>query len=291
LKYFATILLFILAFSNANAQPSENVAPVKWETYSDRELDFSIALPKLPTRTSQTDVCSYTRLTTFFAYAEDAVYRIKAFTKGGGRGRDFCSKKTTFASTELFDEILKTSGAQVKKTAGGISFIEYRDGETSTWVFNDVENNRLFDLAIFSRNTTNVDAGRFVESLTLSRTDGSKSIGEGARQILGDASILGTDTSVKSPEVPAELPFKVIWQPRAEYTTSARQAGISGGVVLKIQLMANGAIGNVVVIKELSHGLTEQSVKAARSIVFIPKKLKGSNVDVVVTREYTFRVY
>jgi TonB family protein len=291
LKYFVAILLLFLAVSTAKAQTSENVAAVKWETYSDRELDFSIALPKLPTRTSQTDICSYTRLTTFFAYAEEAVYRVKAFTKGSGRGRDFCRKKTTFVSSELFDEVLKNPGAQIKKTSGGLSFVEYRNGETSTWIFNDAENNRLFDLAMVSRNTAKVDATRFAESLTLAARDDGKSIGEGARQILGDASIPPTDTAAKSSEVPVDLPLKVIWQPRAEYTTSARQSGVSGGVVLKIQLLANGTIGDVVVIKELSHGLTEQAIKAARRIVFIPKKLKGVNVDAVVTREYTFRVY
>ena len=65
--------MLVLAVSTARAQQSESVAPVKWETYSDREVNFSIALPKLPTRTSQIDVCSYTKLITFFAYAEEAV--------------------------------------------------------------------------------------------------------------------------------------------------------------------------------------------------------------------------
>ena len=281
----------ILAVSTAKAQQSENVAPVKWETYSDREVNFSVALPKLPTRTSQTDVCSYTKLTAFFAYAEEAVYRVKAFTKGSGRGREFCPNKSTFSSSKLFDEILKNPGAQVKKTAGGLSFVEYRDGETSAWVFYDAENNRLFDLAIVSRNTTNVDASRFVESLTLARKDDGKSIGEGARQILGDAFIPDTDTAGKPPEGPQDLPLKVIWRPRAEYTASGRQSGVSGSVMLKIHLLGNGTVGEVVVLKELSHGLTEQAIKAARRIVFIPKRIKGANVAVTVKYEYTFRVY
>jgi TonB family protein len=78
---------------------------------------------------------------------------------------------------------------------------------------------------------------------------------------------------------------------KARYTDEARRANVQGMVRLKVTLLANGAVGSVVVVKDLSHGLTENAVFAAKRLVFLPKRVEGKPVTVVVTVEYGFSIY
>ena len=85
--------------------------------------------------------------------------------------------------------------------------------------------------------------------------------------------------------------MRVILKPRAGYTDTARQNKIQGKVLLRVTFMANGAVGNVTVIRELSGGLTEQAVNAARKIVFIPPQKDGVRLTVSKPVEYGFSIY
>ena len=84
---------------------------------------------------------------------------------------------------------------------------------------------------------------------------------------------------------------KVTSKPRAPYTETAKYNGIEGSVRLRVELLANGTIGEIVPLSHLSHGLTEQAVEAAKQIRFEPKTIKGVPVDSSVTMEYTFSLY
>ncbi|MEP6705334.1 MAG: energy transducer TonB [Acidobacteriota bacterium] len=66
---------------------------------------------------------------------------------------------------------------------------------------------------------------------------------------------------------------------------------VEGPVRLKITLLKNGGVGSVVAVTTLSHGLTENAIAAANRILFLPKRVNGTPVSVVVTREYTFTIY
>jgi TonB family protein len=83
----------------------------------------------------------------------------------------------------------------------------------------------------------------------------------------------------------------VINQPRASYTDAARKKNVQGAVRLKITLLANGSVGSIIPLTTLPQGLTEQSIAAARRMVFLPKRVNNVPVSVVVTREYTFTIY
>ncbi len=85
--------------------------------------------------------------------------------------------------------------------------------------------------------------------------------------------------------------YRTISQPKARYTDAAKSANVEGPVRLRITFLASGGVGSVVAVTQLSHGLTETAIAAARRIVFLPKKVNGTPVSIIVTREYTFTIY
>ncbi|HEV7844203.1 MAG TPA: TonB family protein, partial [Pyrinomonadaceae bacterium] len=64
-------------------------------------------------------------------------------------------------------------------------------------------------------------------------------------------------------------------RPEPQYTEEARGAQARGTVVLRAVFGANGQVREIEVLRSLEHGLNETSIKAARSIVFIPATKDG----------------
>ncbi len=91
----------------------------------------------------------------------------------------------------------------------------------------------------------------------------------------------------------SEVMTKAIIQSRPEpgFTESARQANINGLVVMRAVLAADGQVKYILVLQSLSHGLTEEAVKAARKIKFQPATIGGRAVSQFITLEYHFNVY
>lgn len=99
-------------------------------------------------------------------------------------------------------------------------------------------------------------------------------------------------SSIDSPGgIPDRVPVKILEKPRASYTDSARQAGVRGTVRLLVAFSAEGKIAHILVIKPLSHGLSEQATRAARSIKFQPATRNGKPISTVLTLEYGFQIY
>lgn len=86
-------------------------------------------------------------------------------------------------------------------------------------------------------------------------------------------------------------PLKIISKPRASYTNAARQAGVGGTTRLMVGFSANGTISHILVVKPLSHGLSEAAVRAARRIKFVPATRDGKPISVVRQIEYGFTTY
>lgn len=80
-------------------------------------------------------------------------------------------------------------------------------------------------------------------------------------------------------------------KPEPEFTEQARRANISGVVRLRAVLTADGRVTYILVVKGLSHGLTERAVSAARGIKFKPATVDGRAVSQFVTLEYNFNIY
>ncbi len=84
---------------------------------------------------------------------------------------------------------------------------------------------------------------------------------------------------------------KIIEKPEPTYTEEARQFLVSGVVILRAVFASDGSVKHVLILKSLPGGLTEQSVKAAKSISFSPATINGRSVSTWMQLEYNFNLY
>jgi len=81
---------------------------------------------------------------------------------------------------------------------------------------------------------------------------------------------------------------RLLSRPEPRYTDEARAAGIRGKVVLHAVFASDGTVKHILVIRSLGHGLTEECIKAARKIKFIPATKDGRPVSQFIQIEYNF---
>lgn len=72
---------------------------------------------------------------------------------------------------------------------------------------------------------------------------------------------------------------RVLAKPEPPYTEAARQAGVTGVVVLRAVFATDGTIRHILVVNGLPYGLTEQAFRAARQIRFVPGTIAGRPVS------------
>ena len=84
---------------------------------------------------------------------------------------------------------------------------------------------------------------------------------------------------VLSPSASALTPVRILSTPRPAYTDEARDLGLEGEVLLRVQFRASGGLQILEVIQGLGHGLDEAAVDAARQIRFEPAQREGVAVD------------
>ena len=287
-------VVFLLIFSaGSNGQTADHSAPVKWEPYSDEKINFSVALPKLPTRLAFEDRCHKIETITYLAYAEEVVYEMEVRSPIAKKSPGWCTAKGDFDAKAAFEELVKRRNLAVQTSEKGFELASYVEEELTRWVLLDARGNRIFRLTTRARPDTKVDEKRYVQSVSATARPGSVPIGDGAPQILGDRTIPDpiVAKSTQDATTGTEYPLQILRIPRATYTETARRKDTKGSVILNVTFLGNGAIGAIEVMKELENGLTEEAIKAARQIVFLPKKVNGITVPVTVRREYTFSIY
>lgn len=82
---------------------------------------------------------------------------------------------------------------------------------------------------------------------------------------------------------------KILYKEQAVYTNEARANKINGTVLLSAIFTADGHITDIVALKELPYGLTEQAIAAMRKIRFTPGTKNGVPIDMRAQVEYIFR--
>jgi protein TonB len=81
-------------------------------------------------------------------------------------------------------------------------------------------------------------------------------------------------------------------RPEPVYPREARRKQVSGAVLLRLILRSDGRVDNKIdVLKSLPYGLTEEAIKVAKQIEFVPAEKDGRKVSQYVTIEYNFNVY
>ena len=82
--------------------------------------------------------------------------------------------------------------------------------------------------------------------------------------------------------------LKILEQPIPELPLNHMTQTVQGTVILRVQFLDFGEIGEITRVKELPSGLTEKAVAAARKIKFEPEKKDGKPVTVVKEIQYFY---
>jgi TonB family protein len=75
------------------------------------------------------------------------------------------------------------------------------------------------------------------------------------------------------------------------YTVEARQHQVTGTIILRVVLAADGKVRGIVALKTLPDGLTQMAIDAARRIRFVPAIKNGKPVSMFMQLEYSFNLY
>ncbi|MFN2595985.1 MAG: energy transducer TonB [Pyrinomonadaceae bacterium] len=85
---------------------------------------------------------------------------------------------------------------------------------------------------------------------------------------------------------------RITRRPPPDYPRAARRNNVTGAVLLRIILRADGRVDDrVEVVKSLPEGVTEEAIKAAKRIEFVPAEKGGHKVSVYALVEYNFNIY
>ncbi|MET0625938.1 MAG: energy transducer TonB [Pyrinomonadaceae bacterium] len=165
-----------------------------------------------------------------------------------------------------------------------------------------------FALAL-SKEAGRPEVGRFLDSLSLSL--GSAPAGERVAEPApvprveppqGDAAaeMLRLRREAEARGANADGPFParettqraaIVYKPEPGYSEEGRRNNTRGTVRLRVVLGAAGEVKDISVIKGLPDRLTEQSVAAARQMLFFPAVKDGRPVAQYVVLEYSFNIY
>lgn len=101
---------------------------------------------------------------------------------------------------------------------------------------------------------------------------------------------LAQGKAVRWSEVPQEK-VRVLRKPEPAYTEEARRNHVSGTVVIKAAMAADGKIKVIRVLRGLGYGLTERAIEAARKIGFKPATVGNRPVSQYLQIEYHFNTF
>lgn len=92
---------------------------------------------------------------------------------------------------------------------------------------------------------------------------------------------------------PKEVTTKavVLKKPPPEYTERARLDVVTGQITVSLVLAADGTVKYIFPLNRLPDGLTEEAIRAARGIKFIPATKDGQPVSQYAKIQYNFNIY
>lgn len=114
-------------------------------------------------------------------------------------------------------------------------------------------------------------------------------IGSGTGSGLGEGFGGGTGGGAYRPGSGVESP-RLLRDAKPQYTADAMRAKIQGRVEIECIVETSGQCGRIQVVRSLDpvFGLDQEAIKAVRQWRFVPGRLKGQDVPVIITIELTF---
>ncbi len=114
-----------------------------------------------------------------------------------------------------------------------------------------------------------------------------------SKLLVPDLILSNKSASNGAPIIPItnSIPPTILYQEKARYTEEARQAKVSGTVVLQVIFRSDGAVVIQRVFEYLPYGLTMNAVEAASRIKFNPATKDGAPVSVIRPLTFAFNIY
>lgn len=299
-KRFSLLLVMIFSCLNLYAQTEKSVASVKWERYKISEREVSLELPKMPVAVKSAGGCSKLVKESYAVYAEETAYQIIIASKSRQKIPSYCRDAERFNQKTFDGRLAELRRATENFEESKLAFAEREvtkfSGKINTyWIFDDMKNDKWVELLTTRRVSVATIEEGFVKSLSFGKNSAGIEIGNGALRTLGDEEkaeeIKIEEKTAQNADPEKTEPMIIAFKPRASYTEAARQTNVQGAVTVRVTFLANGGIGSISVVSGLPYGLTEEAVKAASRIVFIPQTAKGKPISITKQVQYSFSIY
>ena len=276
---FGCTLILLIAVS-AEAQS----APQPWKRYTTASGKFTVELPTVPSMTTSHSFREAIRKTreetTFGVYAEGLIYEVNVYENLEGQSlAGFIAESTHNLELGPTSELLNhgVAGRQCL----------YKNPATPVVDQFFVTEMRLYRFRVVGASVDDPSVKHFLSSIKIGTDEGGIVVGDGPgvpfhKDDPGEAIYVGKDLDRK-----ARLAIK----PEPSYTEAARQAGITGTVVLKVVFTSGGNVSNIHIVSGLPYGLTDRAIAAARNIKFFPAMKDGKNASMWMQLEYNFNLY
>ena len=284
-------ILFLTAAVQAQTQTPVGVGggvgfrPPKWPRYTVKGEEFSVALPALPSMTTRTAPLPGTNKNrkerVLQASAGDVEYSVYVYENPKPRRTldDFIREQTATSTRDVMSERAVSINGHLAKE------YSYRVNDKPVIEQFVVTEKRLYRFVASGAAADHDGVQQFFSSLDLGREGNGLEVTDGPGEPLTGA---GGEKIYKGRDVHTKA--RLITKPEPSYTESARDHGITGVVVLRAVVAANGKVTNIRVLVGLPKGLTERAIEAAKQIQFVPAMRDGKPVSMWIQLEYYFNL-
>jgi len=289
--FFLSCTLLLVAIDALAQSGGMAPLPSEWQRFRVRGEEFTIALPTVPAMTTIKypvwSAVQKERTERYLGvYADGVVYTI------------YCDDLEPKGALKA---ALKRPNMPAQGWEPATEQIVNRDGVTGKQFTSSHElggviqvfatKKHFYRIQAFGATAADPRVQHFFSSLTFGQKDGVEvSDGPGKPFEPVDGSVkIPADSVFTGKQVDRKI--VLLQKPEPNYTEQARQAQITGTVVLRAVFSANGSVVNIEVKQGLMFGLTDKSIEAAKRIKFIPASKDGKFVAQQLTLEYNFNLY
>jgi TonB family protein len=266
--------------------------PSEWQRFRVKGEEFSIALPTVPALTTiKYPNWSYVRKerTERFlgVYADGVVYTIYS---------------DDLEPQESLNDPLKSPNMPAQGWEPATEKVVDHDGVTGKQFTSShplggviqvfATKKHFYRIQAFGATAADPRVQHFFSSLTFGKKDDGIEVSDGPGtpfEPVNGSVMIPPDSVLTGKQVDRRI--VLIQKPEPRYTEQARQAQITGTVVLKTVFSANGSVVNIEVKSGLVFGLTDRAIEAAKKIKFIPASKNGKFVSQSIQLEYNFNLY
>lgn len=258
--------------------------PQWWGRYTLKDEEFSVTLPALPTLATRETFQSRlqkSRLERSLTLRIGLVhYSVVVFENPEPRQSlaEFIAEKTEKSIVDLATERnITVNGFAGKEYSSTKHFLPFTIQYLAT-------EKRLYLFFVAGLRTEDAQTQQFFSSITLGPNADGIEVPDGPlypSEVNGEKVFRAKDVEVRA---------RITKKPEPSYTSKAKEERIFGTVFLKVVFSANGRVENIQVVAGLPYGLTEQAIKAAEKIKFVPAMKDGKPVSVWMHLVYNFNL-